>query len=145
METRNVLFVCIHNRGLPIERLSGEAYGQRVPTILRFVLSASLCFSFVLAVLPAQAAAAPAIEKKTCCSMTKAKMEGTDCAKHPPKSDQEKQCCAGCVFCLATLAGVAAPFVYPPTGDEAFRDFVFRELVRSDRPQVPPPRFLAAS
>jgi ferredoxin len=85
-------------------------------------------------------AAAPKIEKTKCCAKMKAKAGGDDCAQHAPKSDQEKQCCAGCVICVAVLPTSAMAFVYPPTGDESFARFFVRELIRSDRPQVPPPR-----
>ncbi|MCA1660016.1 MAG: hypothetical protein LC642_05700 [Verrucomicrobiaceae bacterium] len=72
--------------------------------------------------------------------MMKADVAADGCARHVPKSDQEKQCCNGCVICLATLASVATPFVYPPTGEESFAAFVSREHDRSHRPPVPPPR-----
>jgi hypothetical protein len=67
-----------------------------------------------------------------------------DCDRHAPKSDQDKQCCLGCVFCLAAVLSTTSPVVYPPAGEESFAAFVARELVRSRRPQVPPPRSLAA-
>jgi hypothetical protein len=92
----------------------------------------------LLAVVPVQAA--PKIEKTKCCAKTNAKTTADDCAQHAPKSDQEKQCCAACVICAAVLPISAMGFVYPPTGDESFARFLVRELIRSDRPQVPPPR-----
>jgi hypothetical protein len=85
-------------------------------------------------------AAAPKIEKTKCCAKTNAKTTADDCAQHAPKSDQEKQCCAACVICVAVLPTSAMEFVYPPTGDQSFARFLVRELIRSDRPQVPPPR-----
>jgi hypothetical protein len=62
------------------------------------------------------------------------------CGHHAPKSDPDKQACSGCVFCLAAVLSSTAPFVYPPMGEESFATFSARELVRSHRPHVPPPR-----
>jgi hypothetical protein len=114
-----------------------------VRAILHFVVSSILCSSLLLAVVPMQAGVAK-IEKPKCCATMKAKAAADDCAHHPPKSPQEQQCCAACVLGLAILPTSAMAFVYPPTGDESFARFLVRELVRSDRPQVPPPRCLVA-
>jgi hypothetical protein len=114
-----------------------------VRAFLQFVVSSVLCGSLLFAVVPVQASARPTEDVK-CCAKMKAKAETENCANHAPKSDQEKQCCAACVFCVADFVAPAIPFIYPSTGSEAFRDFVCRELVRSDKPQVPPPRFSVA-
>ena len=107
--------------------------------VLHFVVSSILCSSLLFAVVPMQAGV-PKIEKPKCCAKMNAKTTADDCAQHAPKSDQEKQCCAACVICVALLPTSARGFVYPPTGDESFARFLVRELIRSDRPQVPPPR-----
>jgi hypothetical protein len=96
----------------------------------------------LLAIVPLQAA--PKIEEPKCCAKMNAKAGTDDCAQHAPKSDQEKQCCAACVVCVAVLSSSAMAVVYPPTGDQSFARFLVRELIRSDRPQVPPPRFSIA-
>ena len=119
----------------------GKVHGVRA--ILHFVVSSVLCSSLLFAVVRAQAAA-PKIEKTKCCAKMNAKAGTDDCARHAPKSDQEKQCCAACVIGPAVLPASAIRFGYPPTGDQLFARFVVRELVRSDRPQVPPPRFSVA-
>ncbi|MFL6521115.1 MAG: hypothetical protein ACJ8NS_12910 [Chthoniobacterales bacterium] len=63
-----------------------------------------------------------------------------ECDRHPPKPDSDKQCCAACIFGLAGVIAAAAPFIYPPIGDETFATFVASEQTRSQRPPVPPPR-----
>jgi hypothetical protein len=93
----------------------------------------------LFAVVPVQATTS-GIEKPKCCANMNAKAGADDCAQHAPKSDQEKQCCAACVIGLALLPASAVALIFPPTGDESFAGFLVRELIRSDRPQVPPPR-----
>ena len=78
--------------------------------------------------------------KTGCCAMMKKEAAARDCGQHAPKSNEDKQCCSLCVFCLATLASMATPFVYPPMGEETFAAFISREHDRSHRPPVPPPR-----
>jgi hypothetical protein len=94
--------------------------------------------SIAVAVIPAQAVVPQAV-KAGCCAKMKMDAPANDCGHHAPKSEQEKQCCAGCVFCLAILVRTTS-FVYPPTGGESFATVAIREHVRSDRPPVPPPR-----
>jgi hypothetical protein len=92
------------------------------------------------AALPVRTVASES-EKVSCCArMMTADPAADGCARHAPKSDQEKQCCNSCVFCLATILATATPFVYPSTGEESFAAFIAREHVRSHRPPVPPPR-----
>jgi hypothetical protein len=122
-----------------IELLARGGYLCFVRAILSFLVSSALCASLLFAFVPAQAASLP-VEKASCCAKMEAKAEAGGCAKHAPKSDQEKQCCTDCGFCLAALVTRAAIFVYPPNGDQSFRTFVLREFVRSDKPRVPPPR-----
>lgn len=104
-----------------------------------FLLSGSVA----LAVLPAQLPVSPT-KKTSCCAKAKTEKATDGCAQHTPKSDEEKQCCAGCVFCLAILLPSPTPFVYPPTGEESFAAFIAAELNRPHRPQVPPPRSTVA-
>jgi hypothetical protein len=63
-----------------------------------------------------------------------------ECDRHAPKSEQDKECCALCAIGLALVATFAAPFVYPPVGDETFAAYLSSEHSRSQRPPVPPPR-----
>jgi hypothetical protein len=109
---------------------------------LRFLVC-GLIFSIALAIMPAQSALLP-IEKTSCCAKMKTEAPTHGCAGHAPKPEQEKQCCAGCVFCLAILLPSPTPFVYPSTGEESFAAFIAGELNRPHRPQVPPPRFTVA-
>jgi hypothetical protein len=106
--------------------------------VFRFLVCLAISCAIALAVTPAQSAV-PIVEKADCCAKVKMGGQANDCGHHAPRSDQDKQCCAGCVFCLAILVRTA-PFVYPPTGEESFAAFSMREHVRADRPPVPPPR-----
>lgn len=56
------------------------------------------------------------------------------------KPKQDSPCCAACGVNLAPLATPAAPFIFPPTGEEEFSTRTAPEVVRADRPPVPPPR-----
>jgi hypothetical protein len=109
--------------------------------VMRAALRLLMCLvtsaSFAVAVIPAQAVVPQA--KAGCCAKMKMDAPANDCGHRAPKSDQEKQCCASCVFCLAILVRTTS-FVYPPTGEESFATVVVRERVRSHRPPVPPPR-----
>ena len=107
--------------------------------VLRLFVCLVTSVSIAAAVIPAQAAA-PLVLKAGCCARMKMDAPANDCGHHAPKPDQDKQCCSGCVFCVAILSPAARPFVYPPTGEESFATFSIREHVRSDRPPVPPPR-----
>jgi hypothetical protein len=80
------------------------------------------------------------MEKAGCCAKMKTEQAANDCGQHAPNPTQDKQCCSGCVFCLAILLSTKTPFVYPPTGEESFATLAIREHVRSYRPSVPPPR-----
>jgi hypothetical protein len=108
-------------------------------TTLRFLVAGLISCSIAFAIMPAQSALLP-IEKTSCCAKMKAEVANHGCARHEPKPEQEKQCCASCVFCLAVLPPSPTPFVYPSTGEESFAAFVAGELNRPHRPQVPPPR-----
>jgi hypothetical protein len=108
--------------------------------VLRFLVCLLISGSMAFAALPLRAPV-PEGEKVSCCAkMMKANPAADGCARHAPKSDPEKQCCSGCVFCLATILSSSAPFVYPSTGEESFALFTAREHARSHRPPVPPPR-----
>jgi hypothetical protein len=106
---------------------------------LRFSVCLLLSCSIAVAAVPAPMPVRP-IEKTDCCAKMNAKSAVHDCDRHAPKSDQEKQCCASCAFCVALYAAFAAPFVYPPVGEETFAAFTLSEQRRSQRPPVPPPR-----
>jgi hypothetical protein len=110
---------------------------------LQALAALAISCSIALAAIPAQTPV-PQTKKASCCAMMKAEAANDDCSQHAPKSDQDKQCCAGCVFCLAILSSSSAPFVYPPTGEESFALFTGRELDRPHRPLVPPPRLTIA-
>ena len=112
-------------------------------TALQVFVSLLLSGSIAFAVIPAQSPL-PQNKKTSCCAKAKTERVTDGCPRHEPKSDTEKQCCGGCVFCLAILSAPATPFVYPPTGEESFAAFAARELVRPHRPQVPPPRLQVA-
>jgi len=106
---------------------------------LRLIFSFALCVSMPLAILPAPAAI-PQIEKVDCCAKAKAATPANDCDQHAPKSEQDKQCCAACIYGLGLFLSTATPFIYPSTGEESFATLFIREHVRSHRPPVPPPR-----
>jgi hypothetical protein len=106
---------------------------------LRLIFSLAICVSMPLAILPAQAAISQ-IEKADCCAKINSAAPANDCDQHAPKSEQDKQCCAACVFGLGLFLSTATPFVYPPIGEESFATLSIREHVRSHRPPVPPPR-----
>lgn len=112
---------------------------KRMRAALTALAALAISCSIALAAVPAQTPVSQA-RKASCCALMKAVAGDDDCGHHAPKSDQEKQCCAGCVFCLAVLSASPAPFVYPPTGEESFALLTGRELVRPHRPLVPPPR-----
>jgi hypothetical protein len=111
--------------------------------MMRVVLRLLVCLvtsaSIAVAVIPAQAVV-PQVVKAGCCAKMKMDAQANDCGQHAPKSDQEKECCAACVFGLALFFTPATPFFYPPTGEESFATLSMSEYVRSDRPPVPPPR-----
>jgi hypothetical protein len=94
--------------------------------------------SLGLAAIPTRVAAEQI--KTGCCAKMKKEAEPKDCGQHSHKSNEDKQCCSLCVFCLATIASMATPFVYPPTGEQSFAAFISRERARSHQPPVPPPR-----
>ena len=103
--------------------------------LICLVISCSIAFAAVPAQMPVTQ-----IEKMSCCAKTKAETAGHDCERHAPKSDQDKECCALCAIGLSLVATFAAPFVYPPVGDETFAAYISSEHSRSQRPPVPPPR-----
>ena len=104
---------------------------------LRLLVCLLASASIAVAVVPTHVAV-PQM-KAGCCAKMKMDTPANDCGRHAPKSNQEKECCAGCVFCLAILVKTV-PLVYPPTGEESFANVAIREQVRSHRPPVPPPR-----
>jgi hypothetical protein len=106
---------------------------------LRFLVCLLTSASIAVAIVPAQAVV-PQVVKAGCCAKMKMDAQADDCGHHAPKSDQEKECCAACVHCVAILSSATRPFVYPPTGEESFAALSIREHVLSHRPPVPPPR-----
>lgn len=109
-----------------------------VRTALRLLICLAIFGSLGLAAMPTRVAAEQI--KTGCCAKMKKEAEPKDCGQHSHKSNEDKQCCSLCVFCLATIASMATPFVYPPIGEETFAAFISREHDRSHRPPVPPPR-----
>jgi hypothetical protein len=107
--------------------------------ILRLLVCLVTSASIAVAVVPAQAVV-PQVVKAGCCASLKTEAPANDCGHHAPKSNQEKECCAACVFGLALFLTRAAPFVYPPSGEESFAAYFLHEQARSQRPPVPPPR-----
>jgi hypothetical protein len=107
--------------------------------VLRLLVCLVTSASIAIAMIPPQTGAPPVV-KAGCCAKMKMGAQENDCGHHSPKSDQDKQCCSGCVFCLAVLLPAPTRFVYPPTGEESFATFSIRDRVRSHRPPVPPPR-----
>jgi hypothetical protein len=103
--------------------------------LICLVISCSIAFAAVPAQMPVTQ-----IEKTGCCAKTKTETAAHDCERHAPKSDQDAQCCAFCAVGLGLPATFAAPFVYPPVGDETFAAYISSELSRSQQPPVPPPR-----
>jgi len=105
----------------------------------QFLVSVAIASSIALAAVPRQAPP-PENAKTDCCAKMKTESAPHECDRHTPKSDQDKECCALCAIGLALVATYAAPFVYPPVGDETFAAYVSSEHSRSQRPPVPPPR-----
>jgi hypothetical protein len=103
----------------------------------RLLVCLATSVAIAVAVIPAQAMLPQG--KAGCCATMKMDGPANDCGHHAPKSNQEKECCAACMSCLAVLSSVT-PFVYPPTGEESFAAFAVSEHVCSHRPPVPPPR-----
>jgi hypothetical protein len=108
-------------------------------TTLRGLLCLLLFSSIAFAAVPRQAPP-PESAKTDCCAKMKTESASRECDRHTPKSDQDKECCALCAIGLALVATFAAPFVYPPVGDETFAAYLSSEHSRSQRPPVPPPR-----
>jgi hypothetical protein len=104
---------------------------------LRFLVCLAISCSLALAAIPAQAAIPQ--KKASCCAKTKIDAPASDCSHQTPKSNDDKQCCSTCAFCMALLSATTT-FIYPPTGEESFAALSMHERVRSHRPPVPPPR-----
>jgi hypothetical protein len=107
--------------------------------VLRFLVCLVTSASIAAAVIPAQAVV-PQIVKAGCCAAMKMDAPASDCGHHAPKSNQEKECCAACVFGLALFITPVTPSIYPPSSGESFAAFFLHEHLRSNRPPVPPPR-----
>lgn len=107
-------------------------------TVLRLLVCLVISASIAVAAIPTQAVL-PQVVKAGCCAAMTKDAQPNDCGHHSPKSNEDKQCCLTCAFCLAVLTP-KTPFVYPPTGEESFATLAIRGLVRSQQPPVPPPR-----
>ena len=105
--------------------------------VLRLLFCLTISCSLGLAAIPAQVGT-PQV-RAGCCAQMKKDVEPKDCGQHSQKSNEDKQCCSMCAFCLAILP-TKTPFVFPPAGEEFFATLAMREHVRSHRPPVPPPR-----
>jgi len=103
----------------------------------RLLICLAISWSLALAVMPVRAVASP-VKVGCCAQMAKAAI-ADDCGQHAPKSNEDKQCCSTCAFCVALLAATT-PFVYSPSGGEFFPEVSAGEHARTDRPPVPPPR-----
>jgi hypothetical protein len=112
---------------------------DRMQAALRLLICLVLSSSIAFAAVPAQVPV-PQIEKAGCCAKMKTESAPRECDRHAPKSHQDQQCCALCAIGLALVATFAAPFVYPPVGDETFTAYISSEHSRSQPPLVPPPR-----
>jgi len=105
----------------------------------RFLVCLVVASSIALAAVPRQPA--PAAGGRTDCCATMTGPSAThECERHAPKPEPDAQCCALCAMGCALLVTLAAPFVYPPVGDETFPAYICSEPSRSQRPPVPPPR-----
>src|SRR5678816_236812 len=107
--------------------------------MLRFLCCLVIFGSIALAAVPVQSAL-PGAMKAGCCATMKVDGPEKGCNHHGSQSDQDQQCCSGCVSCLAMLFATTTPFVYSPTGEENYSTLSIREHARPDRPPVPPPR-----
>lgn len=105
--------------------------------VLRFLVCLAISCSLTLAAIPAQAAIPQ--KKASCCAKTKVDAPANDCSHQTPRSNEDKQCCSMCAFCVAVLSTTPLLF-YPPVGEQPFASFTASERTRSHRPPVPPPR-----
>jgi hypothetical protein len=105
---------------------------------LRFLVCLLISCSVAFAARPPQAPV-PQSEKPSCCAKAKGEAANNGCDRPAPKSNEDKQCCSLCAFCVAILATMT-PFVYAPTGEQFFAAFLNHEQIRAHRPPVPPPR-----
>jgi hypothetical protein len=121
-----------------IEAIRQKSIVIAMRAAFRLLICLLISCSIAFAAIPTQVAV-PQMEKADCCAKMKGEAATNGCDKHAPKSNDDKQCCSLCAFCVAILA-TTTPFVYAPTGEEFFASFLDREQIRSDRPPVPPPR-----
>src|SRR2546422_10400788 len=80
----------------------------RMLAALRLIFSLAICVSMPLVILPSQAAN-PRAEKADCCAKMKSAAPANDCDQRAPKSEQDKQCCAACIFGLGLFLSSATP------------------------------------
>ena len=125
--------------GWAVEPAWSVRYDSSMRAALRFLVCLVTSASIAVAVIPAQAVV-PQVVKTGFCAKMKMDAQTNDCGHHVPKSEQDKECCAACVFGLSLFFSAATPFVYASSGGESFATLSMREHIRSDRPPVPPPR-----
>ena len=109
-------------------------------SVLRFLIWIVVASALPFVSAPAQIRVIPETDQADCCARMKMQSSDHECERHAPKPEPDKQCCAFCAMGCAILATSAAPFVYPPMGDETFAAYISSEHSRSQRPPVPPPR-----
>jgi hypothetical protein len=107
--------------------------------VFRFLVCPAVASSIALAAVPRREPP-PESAKTDCCAKMKTDSVTRECDRPAPKSDQDKECCALCAIGIALVAAFAAPFVYPPVGDETFAAYISSGHSRPQRPPVPPPR-----
>ena len=106
---------------------------------LRLIMMLALCASLISIVMPMRTPAA-ILPKAECCAHMQMDGNQTDCSHGSPKSTQDRQCCPACTVCLSLFLNAKTPFLFPPSGGELLATTFARNIVRTDRPPVPPPR-----
>lgn len=101
------------------------------------VLAVFLCLNAVT--LPLRSATPPQAAS-SCCARVLMRGQQNDCAKHMPKSQPDRQCCAACAAGLTLFPGAAVSFCPSSFGKQAFESSEAKALARSLRPPTPPPR-----
>jgi hypothetical protein len=108
---------------------------------LRLMMLIALCASLITIVMPSRTPAAIPSPKAECCAHMQMDGEQSDCSHHAPKTNQDRQCCSGCAVCLSLFLNAKTPFLFPPSAGELLAIASARNIVRTQQPPVPPPRF----
>ena len=107
---------------------------------LRLIMMLALCASLISIVMPMRSPAAISPKAECCAQMQMVDGDQNDCSRHMPKSNQDRQCCSACAVCLSLFLNAKTPFLFPPAGGELLATTFARNIARTDRPPVPPPR-----